>query len=782
MKSAFYLYTLLFCIAGACVFGQDNTNQNKFRQLKTELATPNVYRNAAGAPGHEYWQQQADYKMKLVLDDEKQTIHGEETVTYYNQSPDVLNYIWLQLDQNVRAKDSDTHKIKTNSISSEMSFNELKRLHNDFDGGFKIEYVKSTGGSDLDYTINKTMMRIDLPSPLNPGGEFSFKIKWWYNINDRMAIGGRSGFEYFEKDDNYLYTIAQFYPRMCVYNEVEGWQNKQFLGRGEFALAFGDYDVEITVPADHLVAATGELQNERDVLNAEQRNRLSKARNETKDPVIIATQEEAEEREGKRSDKTKTWRFKAENVRDFGWASSRKFIWDAMAVELNGKKVMAMSMYPKEGNPLWEQYSTKAVAHTIDVYSKYTFDYPYPVAWSIHAKWIGMEYPMICFNFGRPEEDGTYSARTKYGMIGVIIHEVGHNYFPMIVNSDERQWTWMDEGLNTFVQYLTEQEWEKNYPSRRGPAYKITDYMGGDKSKISPIMTNSESIHQFGANAYAKPATALNILRETVMGRELFDHAFKEYSNRWMFKHPTPADFFRTMEDASGVDLDWFWRGWFYTNDHVDISLNDVKWYRLNNKNPEEQKAISKKEKEDAPKFIGEIRNADIETYADRDEGLIDFYNEYDPFEVSILDEKEYERYMSKLDEDEKELLNAGYNYYELNFSNEGGLVMPIIVEFEFADGSTQVERIPAEIWKKGEKSVSKVFVLKEEVVDVQLDPFLETADVNTENNTWPAARQASRFEVFKRNRNRPNKMQKAQQAADMEKAEKEKAQESKDK
>jgi len=773
------LLLLIACILGATLSlsAQENINLNKFRQLKTELATPNVYRNAAGAPGHEYWQQQADYKMKIRLDDEKQMIHGEETITYHNNSPDVLSYIWLQLDQNMRAKDSDSKKIKTNSIGSEMSFSELKKLHNDFDGGFKIESVTTSGGGALKHSINKTMMRIDLPSDLKPGAQFSFKVKWWYNINDRMAIGGRSGYEYFEKDDNYLYTIAQFFPRMCVYNEIEGWQNKQFLGRGEFALPFGDYEVEITVPSDHLVAATGELQNATSVLTGEQRKRFDQAKRETKQPIIIATQEEAEEREGKRSNKNKTWKFKAENVRDFGFATSRKFIWDAMSVELSGKKVLAMSMYPKEGNPLWEQYSTKAVAHTLEVYSKYTFDYPYPVAWSIHAARIGMEYPMICFNFGRPEADGTYSARTKYGMIGVIIHEVGHNFFPMIVNSDERQWTWMDEGLNTFVQYLTEQEWEKNYPSRRGPAYKITDYMGGDKSRISPIMTNSEAIHQFGANAYAKPATALNILRETVMGRELFDHAFKEYSQRWMFKHPSPADFFRTMEDASGVDLDWFWRGWFYTTDHCDISLDDVKWFQINSKEPKQQKAASKKKKEDAPKFIGDIRNAEIETYMDRDESLGDFYNDYDPFAVSILDDVDYERYIKNLSDEEKELLESGYNYYQLTFSNIGGLVMPLIVEFTFEDGSTQVDRIPAEVWQKGKDSVSKIFVLEKKVVDVQLDPFLETADINTENNTWPAASQPSKFTVYKRNRNRMNPMQKAAKADAMKKALEEKEQ-----
>ncbi|MEM9933489.1 MAG: M1 family metallopeptidase, partial [Bacteroidota bacterium] len=597
---------ILFLVAGGLhsLWGQESTNQNKFRQLKQELSTPNVYRTASGAPGHEYWQQKADYVMDITLDDAQQRIYGEETITYHNYSPDVLSYLWLQLDQNMRAEDSDTKKIKTGSISDRVSFSQLKALHKEFDGGFKLDYVQDTDGNPLHVAVNKTMMRVDLPKPLKSGDSFSFKIKWWYNINDRIKYGGRSGMEYFPEDDNYVYTIAQFFPRMCVYNEVEGWQNKQFLGRGEFTLPFGDYKVSLTVPEDHVVASTGVLQNPRSVLSAEQRDRWEKAQSSYDEPVIIVTEEEAREAEKtKLLDNTKTWVFEAENVRDFGFATSRKFIWDAMAVRLNGKTSIAASFYPKEGNPLWEQYSTRSVAHTLEVYSKYTFDYPYPIAISVHTDRIGMEYPMICFNGRRPLPDGTYTSRVKYGLISVIIHEVGHNYFPMIVNSDERQWTWMDEGLNSFLQYLAEVEWQRDYPSRRGPAPNITDYMKGDKSNITPIMTNSESIFQFGNNAYGKPATALNILRETIMGRELFDFAFKEYSQRWMFKHPTPADFFRTMEDASGVDLDWFWRGWFYTTDHVDMAIKDVQWFQVNSYDPEKEKPLAKAREEAEPTY-----------------------------------------------------------------------------------------------------------------------------------------------------------------------------------
>lgn len=726
---------------------------NKFKQLKEEFATPNVYRTASGAPGHEYYQQKADYVIDITLDDKNQKISGKETITYKNNSPDKLTYIWVQLDQNMRARTSDTKLIETNNIATKMSFKQLADLHNDFDGGFKLDFVKDAAGKDLPFTINKTMMRIDLSKPLLPGATFSFQIKWWYNVNNRDEIGGRSGYEYFKEDNNYLYTIAQFYPRMAVYNEVEGWQHKQFLGRGEFTLPFGDFKVNITVPSDHIVGATGTLTNASSVLTSEQKNRFAKAQNEFKTPVLIVTQAEAEAAEKNKNDQTKTWSFSATNVRDFAFATSRKFIWDAMAVDINGKKTLAMSYYPKEGNPLWEQYSTKVVAHTVTSYSKHTIDYPYPVAISVHSKDIGMEYPMICFNGGRPEPDGTYSERTKYAMIGVIIHEVGHNFFPMIINSDERQWTWMDEGLNTFTQYLCEQEWERGYPSRRGPAANIVDYMKGDKQFISPIMTNSESIHQFGNNAYGKPAAALNILRETVMGRELFDFAFKTYAERWKFKHPTPEDFFRTMEDASAVDLDWFWRGWFYTTDHVDIAIKNIEWFKIDTKNPEIEKAFEKEQKDNAPEHIGFTRNkTEIkQTYEDRDPSVKDFYDNYDPFKVLLIDKEEYKKYLSKLDEKEIAILNSDYNYYTVQFESVGGLVMPIILEFSFKDGSKEVIRIPAEIWKTNHKEVSKVFAFKKEVIGVEIDPFLETADVDVTNNAFPRKLEPSKFELYKR-------------------------------
>ena len=779
------------------IFGQNpNLNYNKFKQLKEELSTPNVYRTASGAPGHQYYQNEADYVMNITLNDNEQKISGSETITYFNNSPDALEYLWLQLDQNKRAQSSDSYKIQNSSLNyidskslksasnyfklQDRSINiqnnrdtiryldsrSIKNMNPSFEGGFNITSVKNNDGSDLSHTIHQTMMRINLDKPLQPNSSFTFQIDWWYNINNRMEIGGRSGYEYFEKDKNYLYTIAQFYPRMCVYNDTEGWQNKQFLGNGEFTLPFGDYDVSISVPSDHVVGATGLLQNGEDILSEKQLQRIQEARKSETEPVFIINEKEATKNEKVRQKGLKTWRFKAENVRDFGWASSRKFIWDAMVVKQKSGDVLAMSYYPKEGNPLWEQYSTKTVAHTLKCYSKYTFDYPYPVAISVHSKWIGMEYPMICFNGGRPEEDGTYSKRTKYGMISVIIHEVGHNYFPMIINSDERQWTWMDEGLNTFIQFLTEKEFEKDYPSRRGPAYKIVNYMKGDKDKISPIMINSESIHQFGNNAYGKPATALNILRETIMGRELFDYAFKTYANRWMFKHPNPEDLFRTLEDASSVDLDWFWRGWFYTTDHVDLKLDEVKYYQIN-KSISENKALKKSKYDEIyQKDISNQRNANIITYREKDKKLNDFYSSYDEFETTKQELKREERISKSLNNEEKEIIDDNMHFYELKITNKGGLVMPVILDFTLDNNEHQIIKIPAEIWRRDNYKIKKLFAFKNKVAQIEMDPFLETADTDRSNNYWPQQMEPSKFELYKyrdrHDRLAPNPMKKS--------------------
>ncbi|WP_299782752.1 M1 family metallopeptidase [uncultured Formosa sp.] len=732
-----------------------HTNNNKFKQLYDEFSTPNMFRSASGAPGPAYYQQQADYNMDITLDDKDAKISGFETITYTNNSPDVLKYLWVQLDQNMRAKDSKTPLIEGGGVSAAQQPAGFvsNYMEEPFDGGFNIEGVKDTAGKDLQHMINRTMMRVELPQPLKSGEKFSFTIKWWYNINDHVNGRGRSGYEYFPEDGNRAYVIAQFYPRMAVYSDVEGWQNSQFWGRDEFALPFGNFEVNITVPADHILDGTGKLMNRKEVFSKDMMKRYEKAQKSYDEPVVIVTQEEAEAAEKQFSKKTKTWKLYAENVRDFGFATSRKFIWDMMAVKIGGKNIMAVSMYPKEGNPLWEEWSTKAVASTLKSYSKMTFDYPYHKAISVHAKNQGMEYPMICWNYGRPDKEGKYTDRIKFGMISVIIHEVGHNFFPMIVNSDERQWTWMDEGLNTFTQYVAEQDFGKEYPSalspgqtaypsRRGPAAKIVPYMGGDQDFIAPIMTKGLNTYQFGNNAYGKPATALNILRETVMGHELFDYAYREYAHRWMFKHPTPEDFFRTMEDASAIDLDWFWRGWFYTTDYVDIGVKDVKKYYVSSEVNEATKAQAKRygmEVSDLPPLVYMVEEGSEEYKESLKDG-------------SALDNsttlKEY--IMDNFTPEERKKLKEPKYFYNVTFEKPGGLVMPIIVEYTYADGTSKTETYPAQIWRLNDKEVSKSIGSDKEIVSITVDPNLETADVDTSNNSWPKETKPSDFDAFK--------------------------------
>ncbi|OHX68440.1 aminopeptidase [Flammeovirga pacifica] len=741
----------VFSLITLPTYGQkDAYNNNKFKQLDQELPTPNSYRTGSGAPGHKYWQQKADYTIEALLDEEKNQLHGKETITYTNNSPDNIKYLWVQLDQNMRATNSNTYKIRQNRIDEKANSRYFESIsgYPNYDGGHKILEVKSKEGEDIPYVINQTMMRVDMPQELKPGEHFSFNIKWYYNINNRKLMGGRGGYETF-KDGNTLYTLTQWFPRMAVYDDVNGWQNKQFLGRGEFALAFGDYDVKLTVPDDHIVASTGSLQDST-VLTETQRERLEEAKYSNK-PIEIVTKKEAIKNEKKKGKGTKTWHYKADNVRDFALGSSRKFIWDAMGVEQNDKIVMAMSYYPKDAYNLYNRYSTEAIAHTLEVYSRMTFDYPYPVAISVEAE-NGMEYPMICFNYGRQDEEGNYSSRIKYGMLSVVFHEVGHNYFPMIVNSDERQWTWMDEGLNSFLQFVAEQEWEWNYPSQEGFPDNIIEYMEGVPEGMSPIMTNSESIKQFGWNAYSKPSVALNVLRETIMGRELFDYAFKEYAQRWKFKHPTPADFFRTMEDASGVDLDWFWRGWFYTTEACDISIAEVITMQLDTQDPNKEMTHLKALENDKRPTITEINNQKegLETRVSKNENLKDFYNTDYKYSVYQDDLDKYKKYQNSLNEKDKEWMESNKYVYQVNFENVGGLVMPIIIELNFEDGSKDKKYIPAEIWKKDDKIVSKVFVTDKKVTSFFLDPNRETADIDTSNNHFPRRNSVNRFQLYK--------------------------------
>jgi hypothetical protein len=732
----------------------EQINTNKFRQLNQEFSSPNMFRTASGAPGPAYYQQQADYKINIELDDLNKKIYGDEIVTYTNNSPDQLDYLWVQLDQNIRSKDSpslirDSSKlVEPAYIPNSFDDDFLKKP---FDGGFNINHVRGIDNKPLDYFINQTMMRIDLPEPLKTGQSFSFKVKWNYNINNRLEDRGRSGYETFPSDDNRAYTIAQFFPRMCVYDEVEGWQNYQFWGDGEFALPFGNYEVNITVPADHILEATGELINRKEVYTKEMMKRFNQAKKSFDEPVLIVTQEEAEITEKSFSKDKKTWKFIAENVRDFAFATSRKYILDMMAVKIGQDTVMAVSLYPREGNPMWEDFSTITVVETLKFYSDYTFNYPYHKAVSVHAHRVGMEYPMICFNFGRPNIDGSYSDDEKFGMIGVIVHEIGHFFFPMIVNSDERQWAWMDEGINTFVQYLAEQEFGKkypeiiypykNFPSDRGPAEMIVDYMSVDQNYLAPIMSNPENVYSLGPNAYGKPATALNILRETIMGRELFDYAFKKYSNRWKFKHPTPEDFFRTMEDASAVDLDWFWRGWFYTTDYVDIGIKEINQYYVSPNPSEELKKLLIDE-------MGIPRNSWRPLiFLDKFENDKENNKEKAPLDNSKLLNNYLNENYSK---EEISNLNIPKYYYEVIFDKPGGLVMPIIIDIEYDDGTTERKKYPAQVWRKNDLEVRKVLTSNKKILSIKLDPDKETADIDVSNNSWPKVESNSDFDNFK--------------------------------
>lgn len=756
--------------------------EDKFRQLDEELPTPNVYRNAAGEPGHQYWQQQVDYRIQVKLNEDKRRLDASERITYHNNAPDTLKYLWIQLDQNKFRNDSmsaltttfggignrgPATKAASDDAPAQLSLDALRREQfvADHELGYDIKKITDADGNSLHYVIVGTLMRVDLATPLKPNHSVDFNIEFGYNIVEEDAVSARSGYEHFPDDarkgGNDIFLLAQWFPRLAAYTDYEAWTNKEFIGRGEFTLEFGNYDVSITVPADHVVSSTGVLQNADDVLTSTQRKRLEKAKTADR-PVFIVTADEALENEKEGTSKTKTWHFKADKVRDFAWASSRKFMWDARGYQQGGDDqplVMAMSFYPKEGGDLWKKYSTEAIVHTLKVYSRFAFDYPYPVAQSVNGPVGGMEYPMITFNGPRTElrEDGsrTYSLSEKRFLLGVVIHEIGHNYFPMIVNSDERQWTWMDEGLNSFLDGLACREWDSEIPWGVEPR-DVVDYMKSETQV--PVMTQSDSVLRLGPNAYTKPAVALNILRETILGRELFDFAFKEYATRWKYKRPTPADFFRTMEEASGVDLDWFWRGWFYTTDHVDISIDRVSKLRLDTKDPDIDFDRERQAEKDKPLSLtlernrAEGRNLWVEDNPD----IEDFYDKNDRFTVTNKERNAYQDFLSKLKPWERETFERAVredkNYYVLDFSNKGGLVMPILLELTFADGSTQEMRIPAEIWRRTPKAVSKLIVTDKdkELVSVTVDPRWETADVDVENNHYPRQIIPSRIEAYK--------------------------------
>jgi len=748
-------------LVASCLAHPIEFHNDPFRQMEEVWPTPTESRIASGAPGPKYWQQRADYDLKVTLEEKKDLLTGSGRIVYHNRSPHTLKYLWMQLDRNKYTPGSMGHQTSEAARFGKMQFDSFEALllKETFDGGFHIDSLTDDHGGNLEHRIVDTMMKVVLPKPLKPGEKFAYKIDWHYTITDSRTTWGRSNMEQFEKSGK-LFEIAQWYPRMCAYTDIRGWQNKAFLGRGEFALEFGNYKVAITVPDNHVVASTGELKNAKKVLKPEWQKRLKEAES-VKDPMFIIKPKEAAKNEETKPEGTKTWVFEAENVRDFAWASSRKFIWDAVRHKLttNQKPVWAMSYYPNEAEALWSRYSTHSIIHTLNVYSKYTFDYPYPVAISVNGPVFGMEYPMICFNGPRPEKDGTYSEGTKNALISVVIHEVGHNWFPMIVNSDERQWSWMDEGLNTFLQMLAEQEWRHNYPSRATPR-NIIGYMTSGYQR--PIMTNSESILQFGANAYSKPATGLSILRETILGREIFDDAFKEFSTRWMFKSPEPADFFRTMEDAAGVDLDWFWHSWFYTTKHVDIAVTSFERHVLDLGDPDDKADEAKEGKKDAEgKNIVAERNKDIPKYVDQNKKLRDFYDKKKDPKVTDEQRKKFKKMIRELKPRERKLLKTKKHITIAKFENKGGVIMPLLVELHLKNGKKVTRTIPAEIWKKNHKTVSKHFITSKAVVKIELDPGEVTADANKKNNVWPPQIEEVPFSLEKKGKSFNNEMKK---------------------
>ena len=722
-----FLFLLSFSLQ---IQSQSKPWQGKFEPIDNLITSANSYRTGSGAPGENYWQQRSDYDIKVSIDEKTNVLSGVETITYYNNSPDELSYLWVQLEQNVNKRESEDFGDDLGGIKDSMIVRQMQFLTRaiDFPAGYNIKYVRDASGKSIKTLVNNTMMKVFLDSPLKSGESIKLSIAWSYPITDRsMFLLSREGYEYFPEDDNTVYLLGHWFPRMAVYNDTEGWQNQQFQRLGEFALDFGDYNVEITVPEDHVVASTGALQNEGDVLSKIQMQRMKEARSSYDKPVLIVTPEEIQSKEKNKAQKTKTWKFKAENVRDFAFATSRKFIWDAQAVKLQTNKVMAMSFYPKEGLPVWKEESTKAIKAALEVYSEATFDYPYPVAISVNTSNIGIEYPMISFNGGRPV-NGTMSKGAKRGMISTIIHEVGHNWFPMIVSSDERKWMWMDEGLNTFLHQRTLAE---RYPDYHSTTPKdIVPFMKIDKNILRPIMTTSDSelLSQFGSNFYQKPTVGLQMLRNTIVGSELFDQAFKEYAQRWKYKHPNPADLFRTLEDATAVDLDWFFRGWFFTTDHVDMDLENVQWYKIRHDDATAEDSV-------------EMKNP--KKYMDFSTG---------PKMIKLLNtpESAYGQFLSRLDEPEVYRQLRDKNIYEVTIKNIGGLVMPIIIEWHYTDGTSEIDRLPVQNWRFNEHEIKKVFVKTKEVAQVILDPNLELADTDMSNNKFPKEIEVSQFEQFK--------------------------------
>ena len=656
------------------------TNQSMFRVLD-QWPAPNETRAANGKPGPKYWQQRVDYVIRVGLDTTTHAVTGSERVTYRNNSPDALGYVWFQLDQNIDNPDVSPAMIGAPALQKNITPAAAAFINATLDTrGYtisRVQLVSKTGQkTDAAYVMQGTQMKVPLASPIPSGGSQDIEIDWSYVMPESFASrNGRGARE--KLADGWAYLAAQWFPRAAVYDDVVGWQNDQFFGQGEFYLNFGNYDVSITVPHNHIVQSTGVLQNPVDVLTTTQRERLARAMT-SENQVYIITKDEANTPATRPAGSgPMTWRFKAENVRDFAWASSAGFIWDAAGFRYTptSKPIEMHSLYPREALGVWDSLSTRAIAQTMRTYGRLSFEYPYPKASNIHGIVGGMEYPMIAFCGARPPQnaDAATLKRVGYGLVSVTIHEVGHNWFPMIVASDERKWTWMDEGLNSYLEGMASMEFDATWPRARLPliAANIVPYMRNTDQV--PLMTESDLIHRgFGPNGYTKPASGLYILREQVLGPQLFDAAFREYSQAWMFKHPQPADFFRSMMQASGDNLNWFWRGWFYTTHANDQGVGTV-----------------------------ETQSADSMGMSAR-----------------------------------------GRYYNRITLENKGGLVMPVVMEFTFTDGSKERVRLPVSIWRTNEKAFRYGRFSQKELQSIELDPDNALADINRDNNKWarPAA------------------------------------------
>lgn len=710
----------------------------------------NDYRTAGGAPGQRYWQQAVDYDIAVRLDERTKSLIGREQVVYRNNSPDALAYLWFALDQNAFQRHSMAEASRTVAGTSINALDvRLATRSSRWRGGFTIQQVIDDAGRALEFSVVDGLMRVELPRAVSArGGQVRLSVHWTLPLVPTASTFDRSGYECFEVEHaeaSCIFQAGQWFPRLAAYSDYAGWHLQPFLGLGEFTLEFGNYRVAITVPADHIVSSTGELDNAAEILSSAQRDRLRRART-SDEPMYVVTPEEAQLAEQRRRSGEKTWIFKADNVRDVAWASSRSFIWDAMGVAQASSQrpvVMAMSFFPRQARPLWDAYSTRAIAHTLLTFSEFTFPYPYPVAQSVNGPVggnapSGMEYPMIGFNGARPERDPktgqlSYGKLAKQGLIGTVIHETGHNYFPMIVNSDERQWAWMDEGLNSFLEYQALRRWDPSIDIALGEPRDIVEYMQSPDQV--PVMTRADALVQFGRNAYAKPATALVILRETVLGREAFDRAFREYAQRWRFKRPTPHDFFRSIEQSSGRDLSWFWEDWFFSTRHVDIALDDIVCWRIDSGDPDTEAQWLREQRARQP--VSMTTPEASQTVETRDPATRDFYSQRDEFAVTSKARRDAETARSQLTAEDAATLATADRFYRFTFRNVGGVIMPVLLRLEFSDGTIESVHIPAEVWRRDRQRITWQYLSNKSLVRAAIDPRWETADADRRNNVY---------------------------------------------